>query len=130
MSWLICEFHHLILDGRAVSGTGSLYNSRIDRRSVQIGTDDLMGFFIGIGKPAGNLRLLNTFRIRGKRKGNNSFISRLFFHFGIIYGPAIHPRWCSCFETLQSYTELFQGIGQIYRRLKAVRSGMGNGFPA
>ena len=126
MPRLIRKFYHLVLNGGTITRPRSFNNSRINRGSVQIGAYNLMGFFVGIGKPAGNLRLLNACRIRGKGKGNHPLIPRLFLHFGKIYGSSIHSRWCSCFETLHSDSQLFQAVRQMNRRLQPVWAGMGN----
>ena len=55
MPVLIRKLNHLILNGWTVTRPGSLYDSRIDRRPVQIVADNLMRFLIRVSQPAGHL---------------------------------------------------------------------------
>ena len=130
MPFLVCKLYHLILNGRAVSGACALNNSGIDRRTIQIRTNDFMGSGIRISEPTGDLFFLHAFRIRRKRKRHYPFIPELLLHFREIYAPFIHSRWCSCFETLHLNSKLFQRIRQIYCRLQAIRPSITDRFPA
>ena len=55
MALLIGEFYHLILNGRTVPGASPLDGPGKQWGTVQIFPDDLMGLFVGIRKPAGDL---------------------------------------------------------------------------
>ena len=80
MSGFICKSYHFVLDRRTVPRTGSLDHTGIQRGTIQIFPDDLMGFLVGIGQPAGYLIDLDTFRVGGERKRNDSLVSLLLFH--------------------------------------------------
>ena len=84
MPVLIRKLYHLILNGRTVTRPGSLYDSRIDRRPVQIIADNLMRFLICVSQPAGHLVDLHILRICCERKRNDFFVSLLLFHLGKI----------------------------------------------
>ena len=99
MSVLIGEFNYFILNGRTIAGSGSLYHSGIQRRTIQVISYDFMCFFICIGQPAGLLLNLYRFRICGKRKRYYSLISKLLLHFGKINCSFIDSRRCSCFKS-------------------------------
>ena len=80
MALLIGEFYHLILNGRTVPGASPLDGPGKQWGTVQIFPDDLMGLFVGIRKPAGDLLSLHRLRIRGEGKRNDPFISKLLLH--------------------------------------------------
>ena len=50
MPFFIGEGHNLGFNARAIAGADSLNHAGIDRAAVKIGTDQSMGFFIGIGE--------------------------------------------------------------------------------
>ena len=87
-----------------------------------------MRSFIGISQITGHLVNLYILRIGRKRKGNNSFITKLFFHFGKINTSSIHPGRCSCFKPSHLYTHLFQRSCQMSRCHQTIRSCMSNCF--
>ena len=105
MSLFICELNNLIFYRWAISWTCSLNNTRINRRSVQIITDDLMRLFICVGQPAGSLFNLYILRISRERKRHNSFIAKLLFHLTEINRTLIHSGWCTSLETTHFHTQ-------------------------
>ncbi len=120
MSFLIGKFYYLVLDRRAVSGTGSLDSPGEQWRTIQIGPDDLMCLLVRVSKPAGYLILLYGFRICGKRERYNPLITQLFLHPGEIDASFIHSGRGPCLKTKHLHPVGFQGICQMGGRLKAV----------
>ena len=120
MAVFIRESHHLVFNRRAVPGSCSLDHPGIKGRSVKITADDLVSLFVGIGKPAGFLPDLYRFRICGKRKGNDPFVSELFFHFRVIDGISRDPGRGSRFEAENLNSKFFQGICEIIGRFQSV----------
>lgn len=116
--------HNFIFDGRTVSGSGSFDLSRIQRRAVQTGTDDIVRFLIRIGQPAGSLRNLYSLRFCCKRKRNHSLISKLFLHLAVIDRPPVNSCRCSCFEPIHLNPQALQRISQMIGSLQAVRTCM------
>ena len=130
MPVLICKLNHLILNGGTISGACTLDNTGINGGSVKILPDNLMGLFIGIGEPTGDLRFLHRFRVCGKRKRYHHRISQLFLHLGIIYTSSVHPGRSPCLKTTYFYAHLLQGIRQVIGSLQPIRSCVSDGFPA
>ena len=122
MAFFVCKTNDFIFDRRTVTWSGSFDHSGIKGGSVQICTDDLVCFFICIGQPAGFLLDLYGFRVCGKRKRYDSFISELLFHLRIINGVSGDSGRSSCFEAEHFDPQLFQGIRKVIGCLKAVRS--------
>ena len=118
----IREPHHLILYGGAVTGTRSLDHTGIQRRPVKILPDDLMRPLIRISQPAGHLRNLHTFRIRGEGEGNHPFIAELLLHLAEINGPLIDAGRRSCLKPKHLHSQVFQGIRQMIGGLQSVWS--------
>ena len=110
MAVLFPELDHLVFNGGAVSGTGTFNDARIYGRPVQIGPDDVMSLFIGIGQIAGDLVDLYIPGIRGIGEGDNDRVSRLDLHFGIVQCPAVHSGRGPCLEAAESDTESSQRI--------------------
>ena len=99
MAFLISKSYYFVLDGRAVSRSCSLDHSGIQRGTVKVCTNDLVCFFVCVGKPAGFLLDLHAFRVCEKRERYNSLITKLFFHLGIVDGISCDSCRCSCLET-------------------------------
>ena len=54
MSWLVGKSHHLVLNARAVAWARALDHTAVKRRAVEIVTNDLMCFFVGVRNVAGD----------------------------------------------------------------------------
>ena len=80
VSALVAEFDDFVLDGRAVSGTCSLYDSRVNGRAVQVLADDVVGFLVCVGQVAGHLLDLDVGRVCGIGEGHHYGISWLDLH--------------------------------------------------
>ena len=80
-----------------------LYDSRIDRRPVQIVADNLMRFLIRVSQPAGHLVDLHIFGICRERKRNNFFVTLLLFHLGKINRPFVNSCRCTGLEAEHFY---------------------------
>lgn len=125
MTVFVCKFYHFILNRRAVTRTGSLNNSSINRGTIQICTDDLMRLWIRIRQPAGNLINLHILRICRKRKRNYPLIP---FCSCIlkIQRTLIHSRRCSRLKTEHLDSMCFQGIREMICCHQTIRSGISN----
>ena len=63
VTWFFRELHDLILDGGAVAGTYPVDDSGIEWGLMKILPDDAVGFFRGVGDPAGDLFHMELFSI-------------------------------------------------------------------
>ena len=126
MPLLLSKFDNLVLNGRTVSWSSPLNHAGINRRTVKIGTYDIVCLFICISKPAGSLLNLHILRICGKRKRNNSFIAKLLLHLRKIKRTFIHPRRSTCLKTPHFYPKQLQTISQKICSLQTIRSCMCN----
>ena len=104
MPVLIRKLNYLILNGWTVTRPGSLYDSRIDRRPIQIVADNLMRFLIRVSQPAGDLVDLHIFGICRERKRNNFFVTFLLFHLGKINRPFVNSCRCTGLEAEHFYS--------------------------
>ena len=87
---------YLILNRGAVAGARANNFPAVERGTVHIGPDDLVGFRTGVGDPAGQRRPVNG-GLRVKRKGPH-LLAVLFFHFRVINGVTRYPRRGSGFK--------------------------------
>ena len=126
MSVFICKLNNFIFYRRTISGPRSFYDSRINRRTIQIIPDDVMCFLICISKKTGNLINLYIFFSGRKGKRNYFLITKLFFHFRKINRTFIHPCRRSRFKSAHLNTKAFQRICQMISRLQSVGSRIGN----
>ena len=124
MAVLIREFHHFILDGRTIPGTGPFDRAGKERRPVQIVPDDLVGRLICIGQPAGHLVDLHIIRIRCKGKGHDALVAFLLFHPAEINGIPVDAGRCPGLEPVHLYPQGFQAVRQIIGALQAIRPGV------
>ena len=124
MPVFICKPHYLVLNRRTIPGSGPFDLTRIQRRTVQIGPDNLMGFFIGISQPAGFLLNLHRIRICRKRKRNHPLISQLFFHLAVINRSSVDPGRRPGLKAVHLNSKFFQRICQVVGRLQSIGSCM------
>ena len=122
MMILFSELYHLILDGRAVPGTGGFNNPCIKRRTIQIFTYYFMSFLIGISKITWHLFYLHILGIRGKREGYYRHIPLLDFHFGKIDASLVDSCRCSRLKPGKLNSIFSKGIGKIICCLQSVWS--------
>ena len=120
MSFFICKTNYFILNRRAITWTSSLDHTRIQRGTIQIGTDNIMGSLIGISQPAGFLLDLHILRICGKRKWHYSLIPKLLFHLAVVDGISCNSGRCSSLETEHFNSQFFQRISQIIGCLQSI----------
>ena len=81
MSFLICKTNDLVLDGRAISGPSPFNDTTEHGRTMEIVSDDLVGFFIGISQPAKSLFFFDIFRLILEGERHNILIPILGLHF-------------------------------------------------
>ena len=86
--FLVGKAHHLVFDGRAVARSRALDDARIQRRAVQVGADDGVRLFVGIGQIAGRLRLRHP--LRQVRKGIDARVAVLPLAFRVVDGAPVH----------------------------------------
>ena len=120
----------LIFNGRTIPRSRALDHACVDRGAVQIGPDDLVRCFRGVGQVAVRLLDLHALRISGKRKRHHPLVAMLRLHFGKIQTAPIHSGRSAGFEPPQRYAMRFQRCRQMIRRLQPVRSRVGDRFTA
>ena len=115
---LVAEFDDFVLNGRAVSGTCSLYDSRVDGRAVQVLANYVVGLLVCIGQIAGNLLNLDIGGVGGIGEGYYHGISGLYLHLRIIQCPAVHSGGSPGLESSQRNTQpghrLFEPGGTLH----------------
>ena len=120
MSLFICKTNYFILNRRTITWTSSLDHTGIQRGTIQVRANNIMGSLIGVSQPAGFLLNLHVLRVCRKGKRHHSFVTELFFHFAVINGISCNSGRCSGLETEHFDSKLLQGIGQIICRLKSI----------
>ena len=105
---LIRELYHLVFNRRTISGARSLNRTGKQRRPIEIGPYNLMGFLAGVRQPTGNLLLLDGFRVRRERKRYYFFIPKLLFHPGKINAAFVHSGRCSRLKPIHFNTVFLQ----------------------
>ena len=128
MSCLFRKLDYLVLNGRAVSGSGSLYDTGIDGRAVYILADDRVSLFIGISQVAGDLLDLDVCRIRGIGEGDYDLISLLDRHLGVIQSPSVHSGRRACLKSAERNADPVEGILEAGRSLHAAGTCLCDGF--
>ncbi len=83
--------HDFIFNRRTITRPDALNNPRIQRRSIQAGTDNIVSFTVSAGDMAGYLSGM-LFALAQKRKHGYGIIAVLFFQFTEIDGSAINTR--------------------------------------
>ena len=96
MAVLIGKAYNLVLDGGAISRPLSRQLPAINRRFMQVFSNNLVGFRICIGNRTLYLRL--DYRVGQVRKGLRFIITNLFFKTVPIDRPAIQTRGRARFE--------------------------------
>jgi hypothetical protein len=67
MLLLLRKAHHLILYGRTITRPDTLYNTGIERGTIEATTDHLVGSLVGIGDMAGDLGTVYRCCVSGER---------------------------------------------------------------
>ena len=128
MSCLFAEFNHLIFNRRTVTRSGTFNDAGINRGTVYVCANNLMGLFIRIGKIARHLLDLYIFRLRGIGKRNDVRITILCCHPGKINGSLVNSGGRTCFEASCMDSKSLERVFQICRSLHTARSGLRNGL--
>ena len=84
--------HDLVFDRRAIPRTDAFDRARIHRRTVEPGTDDLVGARVGMRDPAGNLPRMRS-RLAHEREHGRRIVARLFGQYGEIDRAAVQTGW-------------------------------------
>ena len=93
MGGFVREPDDLILDRRAVPRSNTLDVTAIHGRPIQIISDDLMGFFVGMRDCARNLA--HKWCIGQERKHHRIIVTGLFVKAFPIYRLSVQPWWSS-----------------------------------
>jgi len=83
--------HDLIFNRRAITRPDAFDNPRIQRRPIQAGADDVVGFTVGAGDMTRNLPGM-MLRLADKRKHRHRVITVLLFQLAKIDGPTVDTR--------------------------------------
>ena len=117
----VAEPHHLVLDGRAVAGTGRLDLPRIEGRAMKVFADQLVGVGRRRGDGAIDLWRLDTPGEERERLGR--IVALLNLKATPVDGAAIEPGRRPRLHTAEGEAEAFEGIGQADRRSLADAAG-------
>ena len=128
MPCLLRELDHFVLDGRAVSGTGSFYNACVNWRAVYVLTNNIVRLFVCVGQKTGDLFDLYICGIRGIGEGNYNFVSLLDGHLGVVEGPSIHSGRSTGLESAKRDPYSIQGILEACGSLHSAGAGLRNRF--
>ena len=105
MPWFFGKFHHLILDGGAVTGTHTVDDAGIEWRLMEIVPNDSVGLLGGVGNPAGNLFHMEHFPV--------VVIQRV--HLILLTGQClrnVREEWNGCIPILPLTDGEIDGLGQ------------------
>ena len=85
----VAEPHHLVLDGRAVAGTGTVDSAGVDGCTVKIGANDVVRGLRGRRHMTGNLRHRDG--VRQPRERLRRIVSGLDLQGGMVDRPCVNP---------------------------------------
>ena len=107
------------LNAGAVPGADAGDGAVVNGAPGQIGPDDLVGFFAGVGQVAhgGVIDLA----VRPEGEGLHGFVPRLQLHFGKINAAPVHPGGRTRLEPPQGKPKLLQTVGQADAGVHSVR---------
>ena len=121
MPGLIRKADKFGLDAGAVAGTDALNGTVKQRAFVQVGPDNLMGFFVGVGEVA--YSPVVNFSSGGEGKGFRHVISRLKLHFREVHTPPVDAWRRPGFEPAHGQAHGLETIRQPNGRMHPVRTG-------
>ena len=121
MPGLVRKAVNLRLDGRAIARADGFNHAVEQRRTVVIGLDDLMRFFVCIGQITDRLVFRRCFG--RKREGNRVLIAGLQFHLRHINRAAVHARRRAGLEPAHPKAERSQLLRKADTGLHAIRAG-------
>ena len=107
--------HDLVFDGRAIARPGALDITRIHRRAVQIGPDQVVPRRRGPGDPALDLRRCDP--VGEHRERHRIVVGCLLFNRGPVDGTAIQARGRAGLQASEREAESVQGRRHSQRRV-------------
>jgi hypothetical protein len=106
----------LVLDRRAVARPDALDDAGKHRRTVQAGTDDVVGEAVGMGDPAGHLaRMLAAVAEEGKHR--HRIVAGLFLQQRIVDAAPVEPRRRAGLEAADRQPDSFRRSARDRRRI-------------
>ena len=124
VSVFIGKFHNLILDGRTITRTRRMDHTGVQRRTVNVPADNIMGCFICIGQITGHLFDLNCVGISREGERHNALIALLFRHFRKINACFRNSCGCPCFKTNQTNSHRPKRRRKMIRSHQSIRTGI------
>ena len=112
MPFFVGKTHHFVLDGRAVTRPDAFDHPRVKGGAVQIGADDFVRSFVGVGKVARFLLLRHALAQIGK--GIKIRFAVLDLQRGIIDGSAVDAGGRARFETADGKSE----VDEVFRQAR------------
>ena len=114
--------HHLVFDGRTITGSDPFDDAGKERRLIDRAPDDLVGLLVGIGDMTGKLRL-SIIAPAGKGEKRRRLVAVLRFEPGVVDRVGVETRDRAGFHPADAKALLPEPSGQTERRIIAHAAG-------
>ncbi|MNC25054.1 hypothetical protein D3C75_731300 [compost metagenome] len=88
--------HHFVFDRRAITWANAFDNTGIHRAAIEIITNNVMRFFVGVRDVTRHLRRVLVY-ISHEREHRHWVIPMLLGKYAEIYGASVNTRWSTGF---------------------------------